>query len=527
MQALSAPGALPDAPGGCDAVVQTHASVVLLSSDRAWKLKKPVNLGFLDFSTLEARRADCERELALNRRLAPDVYLGLAAAVMREGALRVVRDIAPGEQAVEWLIEMRRLPEGGMLDRRIPAGGVDAAMLMEFAERLAAFHRDAASGPEVSRHGEADVLRRRLQDNLERLASHATQPAGPRQLAPVGSILVSALARAACGMLERVAPILEMRRAQGSVRDGHGDLHAGNLCLRDGRIVAYDCLEFRDEYRCADVAMDVAFLCMDLERLGRPDLSAAFAQAYARASGDTMMDAPLRLFKMNYAIVRAMVEAIRLHQPETPVQQRGAILSLVRSYACLAAGYAVEPATVVLMGLPASGKSSLAHHLVPMLRACVLSSDAVRKGMHGISPTARAPESAYSAESTAATYAALADRSRQCSGSVIIDAAHLRREQRASSVAAAAVRSGTWLLVEVDADRATIERRMRRREADPMRVSDAGIDVHDRARALREAPDELPRSRLVALRSTDGGEWLDAAAQQVLADLLSQAALHA
>lgn len=518
--ALRDPAAFPPPRAATVGVAQTHASVVFLAGDTAWKVKKPINLGFLDFSTLELRHADCERELRLNRRMVPEVYRGLAAVVERDGTVRVVRTPHPGEPVVEWVVEMRRLPAEGMLDRLIPAGGVTAGHLEDFARRLAEFHRHADAGPAVRAHGAIDVLRTRQAQNLERLAAHAAAPSGdaPPVLPPA---FVQALDRRARAWLERLAPLLESRREVGCVRDGHGDLQAANACMVEGRIEAYDCLEFLDAYRCADRAMDPSFLAMDLDRFGRPDLADAFLAAYARAAGDDGIAELFRFFRMHYAVVRAMTESIRLHQRETPAADRGAIAAKVRAYAQLAAGYAVEPATVLVAGLPAAGKSTLAAHLARAMRAQVLSSDLVRKSMHGIAPTVRAGEAAYAPAATDATYRELARLAASSAGSVIVDASQRTREQRAPLHAAAAGRAAPWVLVDVDADRSTVESRMARRATDPARVSDADLATHDLLRAEREPPDEVPAAHRMRLMSEDRQGWLDDAAFAVLGRLLA------
>jgi aminoglycoside phosphotransferase family enzyme/predicted kinase len=517
--ALRDPAAFPVPGARSVEIAQTHASIVFLVGDTAWKAKKPVHLGFLDFSTLGRRHADCERELELNRRMVPDVYRGLASVVRRDGELRVVREASPRDAVVEWLVEMRRLPAAGMLDRLIPAGGVTDGHLRHFAHRLAAFHAHADAGPDVARHGAIDVVRARQRDCLFRLAEHAARPA-PGLDAPLDAGFVRALDRAARAWLDRIAPTLERRRLQGRVRDGHGDLQAANACMVDGRIEAYDCLEFRDEYRCADQAMDPSFLAMDLDRFGRPDLAESFLAAYAEASGERGIDDLFRFFRMHYAIVRAMTESIRLHQAETPASDLPTIAGKVRTYALLAAGYAVEPATVLVMGLPATGKSTLAAHLGHPMRAPVRSSDRVRKAMHGVAPTERAKAEAYGTGATDATYRELARLVADASGTVIVDASQRTRAQRTPLVAAAAARGVPWILVDVDADRRTIESRMARRAADPARISDADLSVHDRLRAEREPPDEIPPAHRMQLTSEDRPGWLDAAAAAVLARLL-------
>ncbi len=526
IEALRQPGNFPDAEhhGRVD-VVQTHASVVFLVGDTAWKIKKPVNLGFLDFSTLEQRRDDCLAELALNRRLVPEIYRGLAA-VVRDGIdrVRVTRDPPPSASVIEWVVEMRRLPAEGMLDRLIERREVRPEMLRQFAADLAAFHARADGGPAVAIHGAMAVLERRIRDNLDRLAAHATRGSEGAD-APLEPDFVRRLRDGALESLHRLEPLLERRRSAGAVRDGHGDLHARNLCLVDGRIIAYDCLEFQPAYRCADVAMDVAFLAMDLDRRGQTELAETFVDAYRAASGDATMDAPCRFFKLHYAIVRAMVESIRLHEAETPAEDHASIRDDVRSYAALAAGYLVEPATVLLMGLPASGKSTFATHLRTPLRATVLSSDRLRKALHGMDPTDRGSAALYAPSASEATYAALADATRRAAGSVIVDASHRLRSQRSLSVAAAKERGGRWILVELVADEATTERRMVLRGGDPRSVSDATIDVYRRLRAEREAPTEIPAARLITMASEPRSEAESAAHSVSTAALAVLAAL--
>jgi aminoglycoside phosphotransferase family enzyme/predicted kinase len=520
--ALRDPVAFPPPHGARVDVAQTHASAVFLVGDSAWKVKKPVNLGFLDFSTLELRRADCERELRLNRRMVPEIYRGLAAVVRRDGMLRMVRNPTAGDELVEWAVEMRRLPADGMLDRLIPAGGVTAGHFEDFARKLAAFHDAADHGPSVCVHGAVDVLRHRQADCLDRLAAHATHPAACSP-AVLPAAFVAALDRRARTWLDRLAPLLEERRAAGRVRDGHGDLQAANTCMLDGRIEAYDCLEFRDEYRCTDRVMDASFLAMDLDRFGRADLAESFLAAYAAASDERGIDELTRFFRMHFAVVRAMTESIRLHQPETPAYQRGTVASKVRAYAQLAAGYAVDPATVLVMGLPATGKSTLAAHLARAMRATVISSDVVRKSMHGLHPTDRAGPVAYSRESTDATYRELARQAAAAVGSVVIDASQRTRAQRAPLVAAATARGSRWVLVDVHADRATIEARMTRRGQDTHRVSDADLAVHDALRPEAEPPKELPQAHRMKQWSSDEHGSVDNAALEVLGGLLGQA----
>jgi aminoglycoside phosphotransferase family enzyme/predicted kinase len=535
----------PRAPSQCGheavEVVQTHASTVLLRGDLAWKIKKPVQLGFLDFSTLERRHADCEREIELNRRLAPAIYLGLSAVVRRGDTLQMVDAPRPGEEVIEWAVRMRRMPSDGMLDRLVPAGGVSVGHVRAFARRLAEFHASAGACDPSSQHGSVDALAGRIHANLARLGECAACPpsvamqenpgrgataSSDADAVPLEPEFLEALRAAVERWIARVAPALQERRAAGRVRDGHGDLHTRNLCMIDGEITAYDCLEFDDSLRCADVAADVGFLSMDLARLGRSDLAGEFLAEYSRASGDAGVCEPARFLGFHYAIVRAMVESIRLGQPETPTSERPAIIRSIREFAMLAAGYAVEPATVIMMGLPATGKSTLGRALGRHLRARVLESDRIRKELHGIAATERGAPEMYSAAATVRTYDELSVRARSTVGSVVIDASHHSRAARASSIAAAIRRGGPWLLVEVHADPATIAARMQRRAQDASSVSDATMDVHERLLARRENADEVdPQHHLLAV-SHDGDGWIDGACQRALAQLMLSGDSH-
>lgn len=541
IERLLRPHALGRAGNEAAEVVQTHASTVLLCGERAWKIKKPVHLGFLDFSTLERRRADCEREIQLNRRLAPAIYLGLSAVVRRGGTLEMVDAPSAGDDVVEWAVRMRRMPADGMLDRLIPAGGVTAQHMRAFAARLAEFHSAAGACDPPRQHGSGERLAERLRANLARLRECADR--APRAVLPERRVhgaaaspgggdvpleagFLEALGGVAELWIARIVPTLNERLAAGRVRDGHGDLHTRNLCMIDGEITAYDCLEFDDALRCTDVAADVGFLAMDLSRLGRRDLAHEFVQAYVERSGDTGIVEPARFFGFHYAVVRAMVESIRLGQPETPPDERHALIRSIRDFAMLAAGYAVEPATVVMMGLPATGKSTLALAVARHLRATVIESDRVRKELHGIAPTERGPPEMYSPRATALTYRALAERAESVRGSVVIDASHHTRPERASSIAAAQQRGGPWLLLEVDADRATIEARMQRRAKDPSSVSDATVTVHERLLTQREAPHEVDEGHRLLVTSNDGQYWIDAACQRALHTLMLSRDAH-
>lgn len=506
LERLERPGVLPRADGNSpDARHVTHVSVVLLAGDRAWKLRKPVRLAFLDFSTLEARERDAREEWRLNRRLAPEVYLGVRAVVRKGDDVAVVDDPSPGDETLDWLVEMRRLPADGMLDRVLStdAGAARVAPFLErFARELAAFHGQEPPVDPASPFGTLATLERRMTRNLEGLVAETTCGPSPA-LSPA---FVAGLVRRVRASFDAIGPTLEARRAAGRVRDGHGDLHARNLCVAGERIVAYDCLEFDANLRIGDVATDVGFLAMDLDVRGHPELAARVVDAYVDASGDQGVRVVERFFRLHYAVIRAFVDGIRLRQPDTVGEERARVTESVRRYAAFAAGYAVEPALVILMGLPATGKSTVARRLAEPLRAGIVRSDLVRKELAGIAPTARGAAEIYDAAFTARVYDEVARRAEATLASgrtAIVDAANLKRAERGRLLRVAAVALVPHVVVEVVADDARIRRHLEARRVDPSNVSDATRAVYDMLRASAEPPTEIDPARLVT-QSSDG-----------------------
>lgn len=494
--------------------IETHASIVVLAGDRAWKFRKAVDLGFLDYTTIEARRRDCEEELRLNRRLAPSVYRGVRGVVEAEdGSVRLVDRLSDGEQAADWVVEMRRLPAEGMLDQLLARGAVPAPAVAAFADDLAAFH--TSLGPAEASLGSAAAVRTRLEANLERLRRHAVERT-PILTAP----LVDRLADGLRERFKTVADRLERRAGEGRVREGHGDLHARNLCLVDGRLVAYDCLQFDRALRTVDVASEVGFLAMDLEIRGGLELAETFVDRYVAASGDAEVREVLPFFTLHYAIIRAMVDSIRAAEPAIDEASRAAIIREVREHALLAAEYVRGPVLVLVAGLPLTGKSTLAKALARPLRAAIVRSDEIRKGLAGIAPTSRGDAALYREDFTERTYAAVAESARArlaARRSVIVDAAALRGRQRALLRSVATDEGRPAFLLWASAERSTIAARAEARARDASEASDADLAVHDRLAAIAEPPTEWPtRYRLRAPAERPSDELVAMLAETIL-----------
>jgi len=253
---------------------ETHISWVVLAGEHVYKLKKPVNLGFLDFTTRQRRAQDCTDEVRLNRRLSPDVYLGLVEIVERDGAFIVSGPGSGGEPAVH----MRRLPAGGMLPALLARGQVDVPLVQRIARLLARFHARAATGAGIDEYGSPSVVRANWAENFSQMATFVGRT--------IQTEINAAIWLAVSRLLDDQQALLASRVAHGRIRDGHGDLHAASICIDGGRILLFDCLQFAPRFRCSDVAAEVAFLAMDLEHHGRAHLAWAFVNAYVRASGD-------------------------------------------------------------------------------------------------------------------------------------------------------------------------------------------------------------------------------------------------
>ena len=329
-------------------LIETHISWVILAGEFAYKLRKPVNFGFLDFSTLEQRRADCRAEVVLNGRLCPDLYLDVVDVVqLDDGHLHIGGPGTPVEPAVK----MHRLPESGMLPNLLDRGEGDERLMRRLAQQLAEFHAAAATGDGVDEYGSTDTLRTNWDENFAQ-----TTLIDPSRRDAIRAYVTRFIA-------DNTA-LFQRRIDHGRIREGHGDLHASSVCVTRRRLYLFDCIEFNARFRCADVAAEVAFLAMDLEHFGRADLASAFVEAYVRASHDSELRLLLDFYKCYRAFVRGKVLAFRLLEPHLDSDSTARALNDAQSYFDLAYALAnplPRPMLVVTMGLPGSGKTTLAH----------------------------------------------------------------------------------------------------------------------------------------------------------------------
>ena len=522
----------PDAARGVRAV-ETHLSHVYLTRRRAYKLRKAVDLGFVDFSRRAERNADCLREVALNRRLAPDVYLGVAPVEPVETPGGGWRVGAPGEALrggaapPEHVVVMRRLAAGRDALSLLAAGRLRSRHVDATAEWVARFHAGSRwdGARAFSRAEWLARVTRPVEENFRFLGKE-----------PPERVPRAALARAAEGARAFVAAHAERfeeRRRAGRVVDGHGDLHLQHVFFErdDAPPLLIDCLEFREDLRRIDAAAEVAFLAMDLAYRGRRDLAERVLRVYAAASDDYALYGVVDYFVAYRAAVRAKVAAAAagdagIAPRQRAAARRSALRHLALSVRALAPGRAARaPALVVLCGKVGSGKSSLAQVLADALGGVVIASDRVRKRLAGLADRERtaAPGALYAPERRDAVYEALLERAVPvlASGRVaLLDATFARAAQRGRARGLAAAEGVPAFLVEARCGRALTLARLARREAADRDASDAGPAVYRATAEAFEPPREWPRATRFAL-ATDR-PWR--AAARALARRLARAA---
>lgn len=464
VDALCDPEARRLAPGPVR-VVETHVSYILLTGRLAYKIKKPLRLDFLDFSTLEQRRRACEDELRLNRRTAPELYLRVvaiagtpaeprlvdppdpltpvptAAPVAASAGARADEAAAPGSAPIEYAVEMRQFDPDALLENQVERGTVDGALVDALAERIAAFH---ASLPPLVPQSAAPAA---APSNPSNLAAPAALATARRNLGEIRALPLEAGLRARIEALAAwlesvaggIAPILDERARAGFVRECHGDLHLANVAVIEGRPVLFDCLEFDVALRTIDVLDEVAFAFVDFVAHARRDLAHRFLSAYLDATGDHAGVAVLRFFALHRALVRAKVALLRARQPGLDAAAASRIAADLERHVAAAESAAHPPAPrlVITFGLSGSGKTTVSGALVEALGAVRIRSDVERKRLAGLAAAARSGSplggGLYDREGSARTYARLESLARDllASGtSVVVDAAFLARADR-------------------------------------------------------------------------------------------------
>ena len=473
IQALQNP-ALFDHPVDNFRVIETHISQVILTGEYAYKIKKPVDFGFLDFSTLERRKHFCEEELRLNQRLAPQLYL----EVLPITGSPEQPVLGGSGEPFEYAIKMRQFEQAELFDKRQERGELAPELLTDLARQAAQFHDSLPPIADDKPLGTPEAVFAAMQENFDQIRPLLDDTSLLRQL--------DNLEEWTRTTFERQRDLIADRRANGMVRECHGDLHLANITVFDGRVTVFDCIEFSEPFRYIDVINDLAFLLMDLESRNEPGLANLVLNTYLEYRGDFEGLALLPLYKAYRAMVRAKIALFTMGNPGLSDEEKAGLMQSYRTYAQLADDSEAIPNRYLLAttGLSASGKTCVSAAMAQQLNLIRLRSDVERKRLYGLAPLANSKSGLgtdlYSAEATRKTYQALADRAGQllASGqSVIIDAACLKHEERTLFAEVAESQGVPFLLLHCEAPENLRRQWIRERKGDASEATEELLDA--------------------------------------------------
>lgn len=482
-------------------LIETHVSHLFFIGEYVYKVKKPVNYGFLDFTSLEKRRHYCVREVELNSRISPDVYAGVVPICDDNGHIRV-----EGEgEVVEYAVKMRRLPPERAMNELLRNDKVSADDINAIAAKIARFHDYAATSKEITALGSIEAVGQNVEENFDQTRKYIGTAITQEKFDDI-----VAYSRA---FLDVKADVFRSRAEAGRVRDGHGDLHSANVFLDDD-IHIIDCIEFNDRFRCQDVTEDIAFLAMDLDYFGRQDLSKIFVDRYVEDSGDSGVLELLDFFKGYRAYVRGKVTSFRLDDESLATEKRDAILREAKSYFRLAHSYVADtipsPTLFLTAGLMGTGKSYVGRELARRWNLDYVSSDATRKALAEIKATEHHydayGEGIYSAEFSRKTYDAMYEKAKLSldkGESILLDATFRERNERERAMVLAKEAKANAYLIECVADDEEIKRRLYRRTQNAATtVSDGRLELFEKQKADWEPVVELSESNHIRLDTT-------------------------
>jgi aminoglycoside phosphotransferase family enzyme len=484
---------------------ETHISWVILAGEYAYKIKKPVNFGFLDFSTLEQRRFFCEQELALNKRFAPELYLAVVPITAAASGPVLAHGGVAGEP-IDYAVQMRRFDEAQLLSNIAARGELDRVLVRALGRELAqqqaaarACHPDPGSdGP-----GSPAALRAAMVQNFAQARAYPLQAAERHML--------EAVERWSLQRYEQSLPLLAQRAANGKVLDGHGDAHLGNIALVDGRVRLFDCIEFNPAMRIMDSIAEIAFLCMDLQARGHAPENHCLLGDYLEYRGDYEGLPLLDLFRSYFAMVRAKVALLREPASAADITATAAYDDF-RRYLQLAHSYCQRPAPFLAIthGVSGTGKSTVADKLVSAAGALRIRSDVERKRLFGLAPEQRsapADEMAlYSSAMSRRTFdrlATLAARILAAGCAVIVDATFLHRDSRQRFYHLAQERQLPFAIIDCQAPPGEVQRRLQAREQSGNDASEAGVRVMLNQQANAQPLTALEQRYRVQASSTD------------------------
>jgi len=518
VEAMLRPEFYPHRPEQID-LIQTHISYIFIAGDFVYKVKKAVDFGFLDFTTLEKRRYYCDEELRLNRRLAPKVYLEVVAISEDEKGNIV---LGMKDRIVEYTVKMLKIPREGMLKTLLHRGKADPFVMEALARKLVDFHMRAATGGHIDEIGSVETICRNHDENFEQTESYINITIPEVQYNFVKAYIYN--------FIDRHHALFAKRVADHRIRDGHGDLHLEHICIMDfgspdklpdkvinrfredynpDNIVIFDCIEFNERFRYDDVAAEVAFLAMDLDYNDYFEHAETFVNAYIKHSGDYEIRDLLNFYKCYYAYVRGKVVGFEIDDSSIQEEERDAAAKTASRYFDLAYTYAArleKPTLILMAGLMGTGKSVRARLIAHRVGADIIQTDVVRKEILNIEPTEQHYEAfdkgIYSDEVTRKTYnraIELASEKLREGKSVIIDASYRSGDDRRKSFETAQRLHAAFFIIECVCPENIIKERLISRMSDGGEVSDGRWEIYQAQKETFDAITEIPDSLHIIL----------------------------
>lgn len=498
IQALQNP-ALYNHPVSHFQVIETHISWVLLTGDYAYKIKKPIDLGFLNFSSLAKRHHYCLLELKLNRRLAPQIYLDVIAIGGKPES-----PILGAKPIIEYAIKMRQFPQVARLDNVLASNELKPEHIDQLADHIAAFHGQIEIAGQNSPYGSPTTVLEPVEANFQQISTRLSDDGDIRQLETLKNWSLTKYAY--------LLPYIKQRKADGFVRNCHGDLHLANIALIDEKITIFDCIEFNESLRWIDVISEIAFATMDLIDRRHADYAARLLDRYLQRSGDYAGLILFQFYQVYRALVRAKVAIIRAHQPMLSSQEKQLAFNQYQEYATLAGALSRQysPILFITHGVSGSGKTTHTQPLLEQLNLIRLRSDVERKRLFGLQAEARTDPAAihkiYSAEASQRTYHYLLTTARllcQHGFSVIIDATFLKQAHRQPFQALAKELNIPFVILHFHAEEQLLHQWIKKRAKIGTDASEANIEVLHQQQTTMEPPSENEADFLVSINSGD------------------------
>jgi len=496
---LSLPSSYPHQPVEIEHI-QTHASDVFMASPFVYKIKKPIDLGFLDFSTLEKRRYYCEKEIELNRRLCSSVYIGIERISLKNGKL----SLGKGDQTVEYAVKMNMLPEEYFMQNLLKESKVNERDIIRLSNKLADFYKAQKTGEDIREYGSPQKIKINIDENLTLSKNFLGET--------ISQASYSAIKFYNNHFFKKKSDLFRMRMEKDLIKDCHGDLRLEHINFYSENICIFDCIEFSERFRYIDIASDIAFLAMDLDFNNHYKFSNFFVSEISKAMKDNTIYDVLDFYKCYRAFVRGKVESIKALEPEVPEKERELAHKKAELFFKLALKYSLfgsGPVIVVTFGVIGSGKSTFAELLSEELACEIFSSDVERKKISGIPSKERKYEEydsgIYSKDITERTYQELFDRAEEVTKNgrpVILDASFSKRKWRDSIIVRAKNLHIPLYFLQTHAPKDVIEQRLLRRERQGPSVSDGRLEILDRFISEFEESVELNEKNLISIDTT-------------------------